>query len=137
MAGLAAGAGELTGTFFPGAGFVDGQSAALDFLAVEGGDGCIGFRRVRHGDKRETAGTARRPVHHESDLSDFAMLGEKILKIVFRRLKREITYVQFHYDFLEQSCELQSRSREPGFKSPLRKSQLTIYHATNKTDLIQ
>jgi hypothetical protein len=36
---------------------------------------------------------------------------------------------------LENNCQLQSRSRESGFKSPLRKTQLTIYHATNKTEL--
>jgi hypothetical protein len=30
------------------------------------------------------------------------MLFEKILKIVFSGLKGEITYVQFHFDFLEQ-----------------------------------
>jgi hypothetical protein len=38
---------------------------------------------------------------------------------------------------LENTCQLQSRSRESGFKSPLKKFQPTIYHATNKTELIQ
>ena len=36
------------------------------------------------------------------DFGDLAMLFEKILKIVFSGLKREITYVQFHCDLLEQ-----------------------------------
>jgi len=33
---------------------------------------------------------------------------------------------------LEQTCELQSCSRESGFKSPMRQTHLTIYHAKNK-----
>jgi hypothetical protein len=37
----------------------------------------------------------------------------------------------------ENNCQLQSRSRESGFKSPLRRPQLTIYHATNRTEVIQ
>lgn len=53
------------------------------------------------------------------------MLFEKILKIVFCGLKREITYVQFHLVKVEQTCELQRRSREPGFR---------ITKETNSTD---
>jgi hypothetical protein len=37
----------------------------------------------------------------------------------------------------ENNCQLQSRSQESGFKSPLRRPQLTIYHATNRTEVIQ
>src|SRR5687767_128734 len=49
--------------------------------------------------------------------------------------KERLPTYSFIVIFWSNTCELQSRSREPGFKSPLRKSQLTIYHATNKTEL--
>src|ERR1700674_1438843 len=101
-AGLAARSRELTRPLFASACFVDGESASLHFLAVEGGDGRVGFRRVRHGDERKAAGAAGGAVHHQGNVGDFAVFFEKILKIVFSGLKREITYVQFHCDFLEQ-----------------------------------
>ena len=76
--------------------------------------------RVIHGDERKAARSAGHAIHHQRDFGDLAVLFEKILKIVFSGLKREITYVQFHCDFWSNTCELQSRSRESGFKSPMR-----------------
>jgi len=54
------------------------------------------------------------------DFVDGAMLFEQILKIVLGGLKREITYVQFHCVLnFGKTTELQSRSRESGFKPPM------------------
>jgi len=101
-AGLVPRSGELTRAVFASTRFVDGESASLHFLAVEGGDGRVGFRRVGHGDERKAARAAGGAVHHQGNVGDFAVFFEKILEIVFSGLKREITYVQFHCDFLEQ-----------------------------------
>ena len=69
-------------------------------------------------------------VHYEADFIDLAMLFEQILKIVLGGLKGEITYVQFHLCFeFGITTELQSRSRESGFKPPMSNAQLTIYRA--------
>src|ERR1043166_3317806 len=120
-AGLVAVSLRLARTLFASARFIHGQSATLHFLAVQGGHSRVGFRRVGHRDERKAAGAAGGAVHHEGDVGDFAMLFEKILKIVFSGLKREITYVQFHCYSWSNNCQLQSRSRESGFKPPLRK----------------
>ena len=101
ITGLATCSRKLARTLFARPGFVDGEGASLDFLAVEGADSRVGFGRVSHGDERKAAGAAGCAIHHEGDVRDFAMLFEKILEIVFSGLKREITYVQFHCDFLE------------------------------------
>src|SRR6266478_4480244 len=112
------------------------QRSAADFLAVECGHSSVGFGRVGHRDEGETARLASHAIHHQRHFGDFAVFFEKILKIIFGSLKGEISYIQFHCDLiLENNCQLQSRSRESGFKSPLRKSHLTIYHATNRTEL--
>ena len=101
LPGLVTCSRKLARTLFAGPGFVNGEGAALDFLAVKGADSGVGFSRVSHGHERKAARAAGCAVHHKGDVSDFAMLFEKILKIVFSGLKREITYVQFHCDFLE------------------------------------
>ena len=62
------------------------------------------LRLLVHGDEREAARFAGHAIHHQRYFGDFAMLFEKILKIVFSGLKREITYVQFHCDLLEQTA---------------------------------
>ena len=71
--------------------FVDGQGAALPILAVERrcgrGSGFRGF----HGDKGEAAGFAGHPILHEVDLGDWAVLGEKILQIVFDRVEGQVS----------------------------------------------
>src|SRR5437667_2271692 len=127
---------EWARTLFACARLVYVQRSPADFLAVERGHRSVGFGRVGHGDERETARLASHAIHHQRHFGDFAVFFEKILKIVFGSLKGEISYIQFHCDLiLENNCQLQSRSRESGFKSPLRKPQLTIYHATNRTEL--
>ena len=89
-----------TRPLFARARFIDVECSAVEFLAVEGGHGGACFRAVIHGDERKTARFAGHAVHHQRNFADFAMLFEKILKIVFSSLKREISYVQFHYDLM-------------------------------------
>src|SRR5204863_2721429 len=86
-------------TLFAGTRFTDTQRASVQFLAVERADGSFRFGFFIHGDERKAARFAGHAVHHQRYFADLAMLFEKILKIVFSGLKREITYVQFHCDF--------------------------------------
>src|SRR6266849_831923 len=85
--------GKGTRTLFACAGFVDGERAPTDFLAVERGHSGARFSVVAHGDERKAARFAGHAVHHQRDFADFAVLLEKILKIVLGSLKGEISYV--------------------------------------------
>src|SRR4029077_12008065 len=109
---------------------VNVKRAAAQFLAVERAHRGAALRGVTHGDEREAARFACHFVHHEMDFFDSAVFFEQILKIVLGGLKREITYVQFHCVLnFGKTTELQSRSRESGFKPPMSDAHLTIYRA--------
>src|SRR5690349_10707846 len=72
------------------------------------------------------------------DFVDCTVLFEQILKIVLGGLKREITYVHFHCVLkFGKATELQSRSRESGFKPPMSNAHLTIYRAVKLNSVIQ
>src|SRR5207253_69204 len=86
-------------TLFARTRFADTQRASVQFLAVKRADSSFRFGFFIHGDERKAARFAGHAVHHQRYFADLAMLFEKILKIVFSGLKREITYVQFHCDF--------------------------------------
>src|SRR6516225_112995 len=90
----------------------------------------------QHGQGNEVRLMTDRTVRHEADFVDLAMLFEQILKIVLGGLKREITYVQFHCVLnFGKTTELQSRSRESGFKPPMSDAHLTIYRAVKLDSL--
>src|SRR5207248_11277010 len=72
-----------TRTLFARARFIDGECAPCEFLAVERGHGGSSFSLVVNGDELETARFGGQAVQHKRDLADFAVLFEKILKIVF------------------------------------------------------
>ena len=93
---------------------------------------------VIHRNEREAARFAGHPVHHQTDFVHGAMLFEQILKIVLSGLKREIAYVQFLCVLnFGKTTELQSRSRESGFKPPMSNAHLTIYRAVKLNSVIQ
>src|SRR6266404_4194104 len=82
-----------TRTLFACARFVNRECAPGKFLAVERRHGRASFSVVVHGDERKTARFAGHAVHHQRDFTDFAVLFEKILKIIFGSLKGEISYI--------------------------------------------
>jgi len=82
-----------TRTLFARARFVNRECAPGKFLAVERRHGRASFSVVVHGDERKTARFAGHAVHHQRDFADFAVLFEKILKIIFGSLKGEISYI--------------------------------------------
>jgi len=65
----------------------------MQFLAIEGRDRALSSGVAFHGDKGEAARAASHPVGHQRDLLDCALFLKKILKIVFRSLEGEITYI--------------------------------------------
>src|SRR6266487_447555 len=80
-------------TLFACARFVNRECTPGKLLAVERRHGRASFSVVVHGDERKTARFAGHAVHHQRDFADFAVLFEKILKIVFGSLKGEISYI--------------------------------------------
>src|SRR5712692_4005862 len=97
---LPAVSGVWTRPLFACACFVDVECAPGDFFAVERGHGSVSFGFIAHGDEGEAARFAGHSIHHQRHFADFAVLFEKILKIVFGGLKGEISYIQFHCDLI-------------------------------------
>src|SRR6267154_5387235 len=89
------------GAFFTRTGFVDHQVAPIDIFAVKGLDG--GFRAFLgfHGDKTESARTAAEFIHDQLDARYRAVLGKKVLELIFRGVVREVADVTAcaHDDF--------------------------------------
>ena len=107
-------------------------------MAIERAHCRVALRRITHRDEREPARFAREPVQNQMDFAHGAVLFEQILQIVLGGLKREITYVHFHCVLnFGKTTELQSRSRESGFKPPMSDAHLTIYRAVKLNRVIQ
>jgi hypothetical protein len=89
------------GTFFARTSLINGQGASLPLLAAERLGGSIRAFLGGHGHEGEAARPAAHFIHHEINLGDRAVLGEKILKIIFGGIIREIAHIQFsvHDDF--------------------------------------
>jgi hypothetical protein len=87
--------------FFTGTGFVDGQIASSNVLALEGLNGCIRAFFGLHGDKREAAWAAAEFVHDQIDGGHGTVGRKEILEIVFGGVEGEVSYEQFsaHDDF--------------------------------------
>jgi len=83
------------GTFFAGAGDIDGQRAAVEFLAVQTVDGLFGLLRRGHGDEGKSAGTIGHAVHHQVGLGDGAVGGKGVLEVVFSGVEGKISDKQF------------------------------------------
>lgn len=82
-----------TRTLFASTRLVDGKGTPADFFAVKRSHRGAGFGIIVHGDEREAARLTSHAVHHQRYFADFAVLFEKILKIVLGGLKGEITNV--------------------------------------------
>jgi hypothetical protein len=87
---------------FHGTRFVDGEGAAVDFLAMELGNGRLGFFGGAHFDKAETAGTAGDAVVDHLHPGDIARLSKEIGQVVFRHAKGQVAHIEFyaHYFLL-------------------------------------
>ena len=81
-------------TSFPGTGFVDGEAATIDLLAVEGGDGGLGLLVAAHLDEAEALGPPRVPVHDDLRRLDGAVLIEHLLQIAVGHRVGQVAHVQ-------------------------------------------
>jgi hypothetical protein len=66
-----------------GTGFVNVQCAPTQFLAIECGNGLLGFGGIRHFDERKAAGTAGVAIGHDADLFDSSMRFEQCAQLCF------------------------------------------------------
>ena len=94
-------AAEAFAAFFTRTRFVYGEVAAIDVLAGQSLNRCLGSFRRRHGNKSKAAGTAAHPIHDEIDFGDWTKLGEKLLQIVLGSVEGKVPDIQFrvHDDF--------------------------------------
>jgi len=76
--------------------FVDGESAAVNFLLVE----CLtrrpSLRSVGHLDEAETARPAGSGIANQMNRTDLAEWGEQLLELRFFRAERQVAYVNSH-----------------------------------------
>lgn len=104
-------------TVFTGTGDIDLENAAVDGLAVEGGDRGLGAFVVRHFDEREAAGTAGVSVGNEGRSANFAELAEEVDELRLGGLIREITDVELALlhgmPCLTRSCLTREGTRVP------------------------
>ena len=80
-----------TAPFFTRTGDVHGERAALEFFAVEHFHCFVCFIGAGEFDECEAAGFPGEFIEHEIHGGDAPGRGEKLLKILFQRLVREVT----------------------------------------------
>jgi hypothetical protein len=74
-------AATATGAVFAGLGFINGESAAVMFLAVQRGNGCRCFRIASHLNETEALAAAGFAVADDFGRLHGAVLAEKLLKV--------------------------------------------------------
>ena len=88
----AAAAEIAAGTFLSWAGFIYGESASIEFLAVNFSNGLVGLFLRTHLHERKAPGLAREFVHDEFATDDIARLFEQVENLAFRRVERQVAY---------------------------------------------
>jgi hypothetical protein len=81
--------------FFARLGDIDGQSPAVNLLAVERADRRLRFIGRAHRDKTETARTTADAIHHQVGFEHGPMGRKSVLKIVFGGIEGKISNKQF------------------------------------------
>src|SRR5580658_2724133 len=81
-----------TRTLFARAGDVDCDGAAIQFHAVHGGDGFLGFLFCAHGHEAKTAGTVGGSVYHEVCFGNCAVCCERIIERVLGGIEGKVSY---------------------------------------------
>jgi hypothetical protein len=84
-----------TRTLFARAGDIDGNSASIQFDAVHGGDGFLGFLFCAHGHKTKATGAIGGAVNHEVRFGNCAVCCERVIERVLGGIEGKISYKQF------------------------------------------
>jgi hypothetical protein len=82
------------GTFFTRAGDIDGKRAIVELCAIERFNGLLRFFLGGHGHETEAARASSHAIRHEVGFEDRAVLGEGVLKLVFRDVEGKISNKQ-------------------------------------------
>jgi hypothetical protein len=77
---------------FARAGDVDGQGAAIQLRAVQGGNGFLRFLIVAHGHETKAAGAIGHAIHHQIGFHDCAVFGKRVIQVVFCGIEGKIPY---------------------------------------------
>jgi hypothetical protein len=85
-----------TAAIFAGLGFVNFQSPAVYFLAIELIDGCGGLFLGGHLDKAEAARTSRFTVLYDGRSFNRTRLSKQVAQLFAGSLEGQISYIQFH-----------------------------------------
>ena len=92
-AAAAAAESTATRTIFFRTGFVDGQCATTEVLAIESLS-CFGrILGSVHGDKCEAARASGHFVHRDENVGDVTELSERVAQLVFSGFKGHVSYV--------------------------------------------
>jgi hypothetical protein len=83
------------GTLFAWTGFIDGQRAAINGLAVERLGCRIGSFLGFHAYESEPARAPRELIHNQIHFNDIAVGGKHILKLIFGCVEGKISHKQF------------------------------------------
>jgi hypothetical protein len=74
--------------------FVNGERTPVDFLAVQGGNGCLGLLTTSHLDEAETFRPARVPVHDDLGRLNRSVRVKQVLQIAVGHAIRQVADVQ-------------------------------------------
>lgn len=88
-------AGTPAAAFFARPGDVDGQSTAVNLLAVERADCRLRFIGRAHSDETETAWTTTGAIRHQIGFEHGSMGGKRVLKIILGGIEGKISNKQF------------------------------------------
>lgn len=89
-------------TLFTGTGFVDGEIAAAEGLAVHAFDCALTFGRIGELNEPEATGPAGLAVHDQGGRGHCAELLKHLPQFVFRGLERQIANIQLHSKTLDR-----------------------------------
>lgn len=81
-----------TRALFTRTGFVHGQVATIQRLAIQRFDRCLSRLFRPHRDERKPTGASAHAIHHQIHFADRAVLSEEILKIIFSDIVGEISH---------------------------------------------
>jgi hypothetical protein len=119
------------GTILFSASLVDDERPSARTFTLQPINGGSAFCNAAHRHEREASRPAGHSIIDDVDLGDGSERLEQGAKIRFGSLRCEVSNIEFLDEIsFARDCQLQSRSRVPSFKSPLR-TPTTIYRASN------
>lgn len=92
--GTAAATAKAASTGLLRTGFINGQIATIDVLAIQGGDSCLRFLVGTHFNKAEALGAAGFPIHDHLGRCHGSEIAEQLFKTALVDAVGQIAYVK-------------------------------------------